>query len=470
MHGNVLFPTWHRAYLYNLEKLLQSIPGCEDVMLPFWDECSEDSLKNGIPWALTNETFELDGVEIPNPLISYTLQRNIVDHIPIDSVDPTLQPVSYSKPAGYTTVRYPLAGLVGSPADQAATKAHNAQYPDYNQNVRLLNGNIVAWLTSQVVVEGQPVTSGIHREFLECLTMPNYTVFSNTTSAAAWADNNDPNAMPLEQPHNDIHLAVGGFDITGPGGFDASVIEGANGDMGENDTAAFDPIFYFHHCFIDYVFWIWQQRHGETFSLSLIPGYPGTNSVDNQGPTPGVAPNSWLTLDSPLEPFKWEGSGDFMTAREVTHIGALGYSYGKGSLDPFVNPAINPVPPAAAPSQTEAAAKKTVRVRGINRAKIRGSFLISAFAKVDGERRHLGTRGVLSRWHVSGCANCQTHLQASASFALPAALAAAGEDNIEVEVRTRDGLLGGAAVTPAATRAALAGAAEQRPHFQVEIV
>src|SRR4051812_12335605 len=27
-HGTVLFPSWHRAYLFRLEQALQSIPGC----------------------------------------------------------------------------------------------------------------------------------------------------------------------------------------------------------------------------------------------------------------------------------------------------------------------------------------------------------------------------------------------------------------------------------------------------------
>ena len=48
-HGNVLFPTWHRVYLVKLEEALQSVPGCEKVMLPYWDETSADSLKNGFP-------------------------------------------------------------------------------------------------------------------------------------------------------------------------------------------------------------------------------------------------------------------------------------------------------------------------------------------------------------------------------------------------------------------------------------
>ena len=70
-HGNVLFPVWHRAYLYALEEALRSIPGCGEVTMPFWDECGVDSLENGIPWVLTAETFELDDQTIDNPLRSY---------------------------------------------------------------------------------------------------------------------------------------------------------------------------------------------------------------------------------------------------------------------------------------------------------------------------------------------------------------------------------------------------------------
>src|SRR5262245_13006843 len=140
-HGNILFPTWHRAYLMALENALQSIDGCKDVMLPYWDETSEDSRKNGIPWALTQKDFVLDGKTIPNPLRSFVFTKNITDNINGDDPD-------YSKPKGYETVRYPLSGLVGSEADRAATAEHNAQYPNYEENVKLLNQNIVNWLTS----------------------------------------------------------------------------------------------------------------------------------------------------------------------------------------------------------------------------------------------------------------------------------------------------------------------------------
>jgi tyrosinase len=106
-----------------------------------------------------------------------------------------------------------------------------------------------------------------------------------------------------------------------------------------------------------------------------------------------------------------------------------------------------------------------VHVTGINRGQIRGSFLIAAFAEVEGERKLIGSEAVLSRWHVEGCANCQTHLLAGASFPLhglkPDQL---GDDAIQVEVRTRDGLLGG---RPHGLRAL---AAEEEPrHFRVEV-
>jgi tyrosinase len=430
-HGNVLFPTWHRMYLVRLEDALRSIPGCQDVTQPFWDETAPDSLAGGIPWALTDEFFELDGEKNPNPLRSFVLNKNIVDNISGDNPN-------YSKPLGYETVRYPLSGLVGNAQEQEQTKAHNALYPDYAKNVALLNTNIVNWLTSTVVVDGTTLTNGVADQFKACLDAPNYTVFSNTTSAAEWNDNVAPGAaqvMPLEQPHNNIHLAVGGFDV--PGVFDASPIPGANGDMGENDTAGLDPIFFFHHCFVDRMFWLWQKRHNATGNFDIIPEYPGTNSVDSQGPTPGVVPNSWLTLDSPLEPFKKPDGRTYISRDAIDIESQLGYTYGPGSLDELAAPAAASF--AAVPAGNSS---KVVKVSGLNRASIRGSFVIAVFAVVDGQRYRIGTTGVLSRWNVSGCANCQTHLETKAFASLRGFKAeVADKARIVVEVHTRDAVL-----------------------------
>jgi tyrosinase len=428
-HGNVLFPTWHRVYLLKLEDALRSIPGCQDIALPFWDETSDESQKNGIPWALTQKDFVLDGKTISNPLRSFKFTANIKDNISGDDPD-------YSKHKGYETVRYPLSGLVGNEKEREATRKHNDQYPDYDANVKLLNQNIVNWLTSHIVVNGKVIPTNVTAKFQDCLNSPNYTVFSNTTSAAEWNTNHPTGTrlvVPLESPHNSIHLAVGGFDIPH---HDFSPIAGANGDMGENDTAGLDPIFFFHHCFIDRVFWLWQKKHGFTRKLEIIPEYPGTNSVDNQGPTPGVVPNSWLTLESPLDPFKKKERGRERTYTSLDCIDIeeqLGYKYGPGSLDPQAvkAAAAQPEPPT-----------KVIRVSGINRATIRGSFLISAFANIGGEKVRIGTEAVLSRWNVSGCANCQTHIETKAFISLHGL----HEESFvggqpEIELRTRDGVV-----------------------------
>ena len=427
-HGTVLFPTWHRAYLYTLEKALQSIPGCEGVMLPFWDETSPDSLANGLPEALTWDSFELDGQVIPNPLRSFVLPVAIVDAVQGDNS-------LYSKPAGYETVRYPLSGLVGTDAERDATAVHNAKFPDYDKNVQRLNQNITTWLTAAPVIHGQPTGGFVQQKFVRCLDAPNYTLFSNTTSARAYnaAHATGQQVVSLESPHNSIHLSIGGFDV--PGAFDASPIDGANGDMGENDTAALDPVFYFHHCFIDYVFWTWQRRHESTRTLNIDPNDSGAGYSTSNPPPAGRQPDERLNVNSALNPFK-APDGTPMTSADVADIAQLGYSYGPGSLDRFASEQLT----AMVEGDPAAGATRSVHVEGLDRSKLRGSFIISAFADVDGEMKAIGHEAVLNRWQVEGCANCMAHLRASADFPLPADARATTEgttDAVQVRVTTR---------------------------------
>jgi hypothetical protein len=54
-------------------------------------------------------------------------------------------------------------------------------------------------------------------------------------------------------PHNPVHFAIGGFIGTNPDG-----TEGTAGLMSEVVTAAFDPIFWAHHCNIDRIWSVWE--------------------------------------------------------------------------------------------------------------------------------------------------------------------------------------------------------------------
>lgn len=80
--------------------------------------------------------------------------------------------------------------------------------------------------------------------------------------------------------HNFIHTWVGG-------------------DMGLVETAAYVPIFYFHHCNVDRIFAIWQTQHG----LNSIPSH---------------------MLDRVLDPFR-------MTVKQVLDINSLEYEYASSS-------------------------------------------------------------------------------------------------------------------------------------------
>jgi tyrosinase len=78
----------------------------------------------------------------------------------------------------------------------------------------------------------------------------------------------------------------------------------------------------------------------------------------------------------------------------------LGYSYGPGSLD------ASAAPPAKVrrwprPNRPGSAGQR------IDRTKIAGSFIIAAYAEVDGAHRLVGAEAVLSRWTVAGCATAR---------------------------------------------------------------
>ena len=64
--------------------------------------------------------------------------------------------------------------------------------------------------------------------------------------------------------------------------------------------------------------------------------------------------------------------------------------------------------------------KPKLSVTGVNRKKISGSFLLTTWAKGEGNEPHrlLKVQPVLSRWNVSACENCQEHLDVESHIQL----------------------------------------------------
>ena len=148
--------------------------------------------------------------------------------------------------------------------------------------------------------------------------------------------------------------------------------------MGENNTAAMDPIFFFHHCNVDRMFWLWQKQNGFTDKLEIIPSYYGTSSSDLQGPTPGIAPGTPLGLDTPLNPFLKDEFGTIYTSRDCINIEEqLGYTYAPGSLEE--------APEQMTPDSGFSTKKLTVR--GIDRALISGFLCPESLRQGQGRKR-----------------------------------------------------------------------------------
>ena len=95
--------------------------------------------------------------------------------------------------------------------------------------------------------------------------------------------------------------------------------------------------------------------------------------------------------------------------------------------------------------------------------------MISAHATIAGKRHNLRTEAVLSRCHVAGCANCQTHLEAKAFIGLPGFKEGLVKvEDIGVEMHTRDGT--GVVVGPGLGLAVVprpAAAAAREPYWEV---
>jgi tyrosinase len=427
-HSDVLFPAWHRAYLLHLENALRSVPGCEDVTLPFWDETWDvlnETTGTPIPTILTTPEFPLPGDDdTHNPLYSYRLAKALAENVTGNN------PHRYSKHKGYETVRYPLSGLVGTEADKKNTKIHNedARWASSDQRTTILNDNVNAWIKGTVEIDKSrddpskmryPDTYSVLSRYQACLKAPTYTSFSNNESMKHYqkVHSSEPRDIAaLESPHNAMHLAVGGFYQENI--YNANPIYGANGDMGDNETAGFDPIFFLHHCFVDYVFWLWQKKHGLTAqsSLRIETDDPGARSPEG---AIGYAPGAQLENTSPLAPFKYLDGKDedgndkwsWYTLDTITDIeNQLGYKYGAGSLDPYADPH----PPLSlfkdAPKGTFTKYKGTELV---DRSKYAGSFVIRTYAVTPRRGRvEIGREPVLSRWNLKGCGTCQGRLMA----------------------------------------------------------
>jgi len=148
--------------------------------------------------------------------------------------------------------------------------------------------------------------------------------YQNAMTETTFADGSDG----VEDPHGSVH---------------ANLIQGW---MGSVSTAAFDPIFFIHHSFVDYAYWVWQQEH------------------------PSVPVPAWDS-DTPLVPFIWSDDGREVTNEEMhVEIDTLGYTYENSCLGDWVS-ALPPAPPPTG----------LVQIRNLETSLLDGTFSVFMYAE-----------------------------------------------------------------------------------------
>ena len=173
---------------------------------------------------------------------------------------------------------------------------------------------------------------------------------------------------------------------------------GATGlTMARPDAAAFDPIFWFFHANWDRLWWQWQQVMGATTLTTFRSTIMGSTDFL-------VSPFNGLP---PFEP----------TADETIDLPAMGISYTQPA-----GPARDVVPtvgrarvgslPAREGMRVHEAPQASVRLKGIDRLSIPGSF--RAILSADGEV--IGRRTFFQSTEPADCANCRERAKVDLDF------------------------------------------------------
>jgi tyrosinase len=334
-HNRITFPTWHRPYmlLYEqriyetmLEVISDTVPPADQELwrlsaaswrLPYWDWAAKQPyIQNyGVPHIFTQETIDIvlplgaksesavagepsKGAPIGGPLASTTVEnplwkftnpagptvpmgdKTIMGEYAIDasSDGPPESPV-YPWDKCIATSRY---GLLGNDPAKWASGINN--WEDCN-----------AAMQNPQWYEGNPgsIAEAVYRLFTDEY-FKSWETFSSTKYHSVTVGSE---YLSLEYIHNNIHNFTGGIEMVQLGA----------GHMSDVPVAAFDPIFWLHHCNID--------RQLALFQLLNPTKWFDNSLADDDTPT------------TPLTPFHTDTQASLYDSNATRDWRTLGYDY-----------------------------------------------------------------------------------------------------------------------------------------------
>ncbi|KAF2740941.1 Di-copper centre-containing protein [Polyplosphaeria fusca] len=329
-HTSILFLTWHRPYLALFEQILyrhvkkiaegvkddpkgtkqKYVDAAKTFRLPYWDwakplNAADPNSSPYFPKAALSKSY--NRTKLPKSSESWFDQNptkpvyNPLFQAPfsMELIKGWRQEETIAKGKGFT-IRYPgdsnsseslLSALAAYYRDDLGNFPKSPNNPFKRTNV----SERVSYILKSYLRYG-PMSNNAYRRGLK---QP------DTANAETWGS--------LEDCHNSIHVATGG-----------------GGNMGSVPIAAFDPIFWLHHCNIDRLFAIWQALNAKLDKDS-----------DAWVQDKAAGESNWTTLkggmqgrDSPLYPFKpeneensWYNSRNEDGTTSVRRTTTFGYTY-----------------------------------------------------------------------------------------------------------------------------------------------
>ena len=191
--------------------------------------------------------------------------------------------------------------------------------------------------------------------------------------------------------------------------------------MGDQSVAAFDPIFWFFHNNWDRVFWEWQKQTHATTQSGILSRISEDQASYDTFTDPVAAQLSPFTAMDPR-----------LNAKDLVNLKEWDIDY----APPATVTALRTTAPAAGFKTLHAAESFSmdstmvhVRVNGVNRLRIPGSFRINLM----NDDKVVGTSTFFQPSNVKQCATCIKNPNAHFDFKLPASLLAGGKLSLSIE-------------------------------------
>ncbi|KAF9772953.1 hypothetical protein IL306_009291 [Fusarium sp. DS 682] len=321
-HSTPTFSPWHRPYLAMLEQtLFRQVANVAKRFSESSKILEEDKKK----YTAAAKKFRLPYWDYYRPRGGQVTFPGVVDG------STTTSPYDYHAPKIFTKKKV----MVKSLPDNELKPVDN---PFFQYEFDASGSNRIDWKYSQLDVNltdaktrtlrhggSEPVNvasmnlllNKIREDEMRCsLAMIEHGAYSNFRAFATTGVDLEQkfknilkrNTGSIEGLHGDYHGYIGGFTGTGDNAVNS-------GHMSSVPVAAFDPIFWIHHCQIDRLFAIWQAANGDTHWFNELKG------EKNQA-----------LRSSPLLPFrKWpfepEKADRYWTPDLARYTTTFGYTY-----------------------------------------------------------------------------------------------------------------------------------------------